>query len=288
MPINVAADFADCQRVVVAKGRFYAEHDAPMAQLVERFTLRKGERSIVVNRYNTMTAAALTDGVDLIDSEDLTYDTVTLTSSEYGLKVILTDKMIRQHNDDANSVVGKLLGQAMARYRDQQLCALFAGLTTNTIGAAGTDITLGHIGAAYSILEATPAPKPYVVVVHPYTVKDIWDDLVQHGANVNVPWGGTSIAEDAVRNYIRGREKLTNMPIIADGNLTPDGGDDVVSGCFNREAFALVTQKDWNVERERDASLRGFELVCVADEGFFELVDRYAVQMTFDAAQETA
>jgi len=286
MGVNVASSFTNAQRIVVSKGRYYAQFDAVMPALMTKFRLNQGEVSITVNRYQNATAEALTDGVDMTTSTDISMDTTSLTTSEYGLKIILTDKMIRQNNDDAHGVAGKLLGNAMAKYRDQQALALFAGITTNTIGAAGTALIAGHIAAAHSILLATPAPGPYVGVFHPYTLKDLWDDLTKYDANGNVPW--PDMADAMIAQYIRGKEKVTGIPIFTSGNLTPDGDDDVISGIFSSEAFALTTQKAWSTETQRDATLRATELVCVADEGFAEIKDDYAVQCTFDAAQETS
>src|SRR4030042_507339 len=86
----------DAQRIAIEQARFTAEHNAPCLGLIEQFRLGKGEKSVVVPKVGQMTAQALADGVDLADSEDIGMTTTTLTASEVGLKVILTDKLVRQ------------------------------------------------------------------------------------------------------------------------------------------------------------------------------------------------
>lgn len=286
MAINVASGFTNQERTLIEKARFYAQFNAVMPSLVSKFTMPKGARQITLSRFQNLEADALVDGIDIAVGKALNMDVVTLTTSEYGLKVIVTKKMQRENVNDVYGSVGKLAGYAMAKYRDQLLLALFSSVSTNTIGGAGTELTIGHLAAAHSILDATPAPGNYVGVFHPYTIKDIWDDLTAHGANVHVPW--TGLAEDMAKKYIRGLDKVTGIPIVADGNLTPDSSDDVVSGVFASEAFALCTEKQWDIEKQFDASLRATEVVIVADEGVAELKDDYCVQCTFDAAQETS
>ena len=286
MATNVAAGFTNQEKILIEKARFYAQHNAIMPELVEKFTMPKGHRQITINRYQNLTADALIDGVDMAVGKALTVDTVTLTTSEFGLKVIVTDKMVRELVDNVYANVGKMAGDAMAKYRDNLLIALFASVATNTIGGAGTEMTLGHLAAAHSILDQVPAPGDYVGVFHSYTLKDLWDDLTAHGANVHVPW--LNLSEQMARKYIRGRDKISGMPILVDGNLTADAADDVISGVFAREAFGMCTEKQWGMEKERDASLRAYEINFVADEGVAELKDDYCVQCTFDAEQETS
>lgn len=286
MAINVAASFTAQENNVIEKARFYAQFNAVMPSLIQKFTMPQGARQITINRYTDLSADALTDGIDIAVGKALGIDTITMTTSEYGLKVICTDKMVRENVDSVFSNVGKLAGNAMAIYRERLCLALFSGVSTWTEGTAGTELTAGHIAAAVSTLDATPAPGDYVAIFHPFTLKDLWDDLVAHGATISVPW--VQLADEMMRKYFRGQEKLTGIPIFTDGLLVPDGSDDVISGVFSKEAFGIVTEKTWSVEKERDSSLRATELVFVADEGVAELVDKYCVQMTFDAARETA
>ena len=120
MPTQAATtgQLDDAQRIAIAKARFTAEHSAPVFNLVEHMTLADGEKSITVPKVGQMSAAGLTDGIDMTDSEDIGMTTTSLTTSEVGLKVILTDKLVRQENEDVMKMVGRQMGDAVARKKD--------------------------------------------------------------------------------------------------------------------------------------------------------------------------
>ena len=81
----------------------------------------------------------------------------------------------------------------------------------------------------------------------------------------------------------RGKDKLWGVPIFSDGNITIDSTPDAIGGLFSKGALCYVMSKEWSIERERDASLRGWELVAVADYGAFELVDKWGCELKHDA-----
>lgn len=287
MAINTSASFTNAERTIIEKARFYAQHDAPCAALVEKHVMPKGSRTITLNRYTDLTAAALTDGIDMTTSTSLSLGTISLTTSEYGLKVIVTDKMVRENVDSVFKNVGKQTGDAIAKYRDKLIIALWASVTTNTLGSTGTTLSASLLAAGQTILQGVPAPGDLVMVVHPYNLKDLWDDLTKHNAtDFMVPW--PEMADSMIRHYMAGVEKRTLVPLFRDGNIPIDGNGDCIACLFPREAFGLVTEKAWSTENERDASLRATEINVVADEGVAELVDKYAVAYTLDCAKPTS
>ena len=86
---------ANAQRIAIEQTRYTAEHNAPCLGLIEKMSLGKGEKSVTVPKVGQMTAASLTDGIDLVDSQDIGMTTTSLTTGEVGLKVILTDKLVQ-------------------------------------------------------------------------------------------------------------------------------------------------------------------------------------------------
>ena len=103
------------QRTVISQMRYTEEHNMPVVSLIEKFTLRKGEKQIDIPKADQMTASDLVDGVDMTDSQDIDATVVSATTAEVGLKVIITDKLARQFNQDVFGVVGRQMGDAMAR-----------------------------------------------------------------------------------------------------------------------------------------------------------------------------
>ena len=105
----------NAQNIILSKARFTAEHNAPVIQLFEKFTLPQGAKQVTVPKVAQATFAALTDGVDMTATADIGMTTTDLTTSEVGCKFILTDKLVRQANDDAFGVVGRMLGDGLDR-----------------------------------------------------------------------------------------------------------------------------------------------------------------------------
>ena len=52
---------------------------------------------------------------------------------------------------------------------------------------------------------------------------------------------------------------------------------------MTREALMMAMKRDFNLEDERDASNRGFELNATAIYGVAELDDAFGVELLFDA-----
>ena len=111
-------------RIMLASARYTEEHNAPMVGLIEKFTLGKGEYQLTIPKIAQMTAEDLAEGQDMIDSEDIDVSTVTATTAEVGLKVIITDTLLQQNNEDVYKIIGRQMGDAMARKKVQTFLLL--------------------------------------------------------------------------------------------------------------------------------------------------------------------
>ncbi len=105
----------NAQNIIIAAARYTEEHNAPAMNLIEQFTLPKGAKQVTVPKVGQMSMQDLTDGVDIVDEEDIGMTTVDLTASEVGAKIILTDKLVRQSAENVFSMIGRQLGDGMAR-----------------------------------------------------------------------------------------------------------------------------------------------------------------------------
>ena len=293
MPLQTATtgNLADAQRIVVEQARYTAENNAPMLGLVEKFTLGKGEKSITVPKVGQMTASALTDGIDLTDTEDIGMTTVSLTTAEVGLKVILTDKLVRQENEDVFRIVGRQAGDAVARKKDTDLLALFSSLNGGVdLGSAGKDMELGNLMVLIGTAKAGNYPKPVHVVHHPWATMHVAASTF--GYTGSSAWGTTAgaaiasdIANDMLKNFFEFR--IGDISIYQDGNITVDSADDGVGAIFSEAAMCYTESVGFNQETERDASLRATELVVTCDYGVFELDDSYGAKATFNCLETT-
>jgi len=161
-------NLASAQRIVIEQARYTAEHNAPMLALVEKFKLNKGEKQIDIPKVGQFTATSVGDGVDITDEQDIGMTITTLTTSEVGLKIILTDKLVAQMQEDTMKIVGRQAGDAMARKKDDDLTALFSALNGGTdLGGVGVDMEVGNFAVLVNFLRVGAVPKPWFIVQHP-------------------------------------------------------------------------------------------------------------------------
>ena len=275
----------NAQKIIIAASRYTEEHNAPAMALIEQFTLPSGAKQQTVPKVGQMTISDLTDGQDIIDEEDIGMTTVDLTASEVGAKVILTDKLVRQSAENVFSIVGRQLGDGMARKKDTDVHALYSGLNGGTtLGAAGATFSLANVAASISYAKANKFGSQLYILQHPNAVFDIANTAVTASATYPVPKGWS---EDLLGEFFSGLRPLNGVPIFEDGNLSVDSSDDAIGVIADKSALCVLKSVETKTERQRDASLRATELVMVADYGVFELDDSRGAAMTYDAAAIT-
>jgi hypothetical protein len=272
----------NAQKIILAASRYTEEHNAPALALIESFNLPKGAKQVTVPKVGQMTISDLTDGQDIIDEEEIGMTTVDLTASEVGAKVILTDKLIRQAAENVFSIVGRQLGDGMARKKDTDVHALYSGLNGGTsLGTSGTTLKLANVAAAIAYAKANKFGTQLYMLHHPNTVFDIANTAVTASQTYPVPKGWS---EDLLGEFFSGLRPLNGVPIFEDGNLDNSTAAATVGVIADKSALAVLKSVDTNTERQRDASLRATELVMTADYGVFELDDSRGAAMTYDAS----
>lgn len=268
----------EAQRIIIARARFTQEHNAVMLSLVERFTLGQGEKQLTIPKVGQMTAADLTDGTDMTASGDIGMTAQQIDCEEVGLKVICTDKLVRQLNEDVWAMVGRQVGDAMARKKDGDLLALLSSLSLGD--AAGDEtISLARYAASATLLLAVPAPLPIYAVLHPYQAHLLKIAVAVSGT---YPIPETGITVDVIKQWRVGQ--WAGVPCFEDGNIdiTSDSGTGH-GGMFSKSALGYLQSLADTTERERDASLRATELVIVSDYEAFAIDNGYGVDMLYIA-----
>ena len=272
----------NAQRIIIASARYTEEHNAPAMALIESFSLPKGSKQVTVPKVGQMTISDLTDGQDIIDEEEIGMTTVDLTASEVGAKVILTDKLVRQSAENVFSIVGRQLGDGMARKKDTDVHSLYSALNGGTsLGAANTTMSLANVSGAIAYAKANRFGTQLYILQHPNAVFDVANTAVTASSTYPVPKGWS---EDLLGNFFSGLRPLNGVPIFEDGNLSIDSSDDAIGVIADKSALAVLKSVDTRTERQRDASLRATELVMTADYGVFELDDSRGAALTMDAS----
>jgi hypothetical protein len=260
---------------IVAQARFTAEEQSLMMGLVTMYNIgNDAGKTIQVPKYPAVSAAALTEGSDM-SSTAVSTSSVSITVAEVGAQVVLTDLAAMGAGNPA-AELGTVLGNSIATKVDTDIIALFDGLSTS-LGSTTTELTAAYLFQAAATLRANKAPGRLVGVFHPYQTYALKANLTNTFANPN----GGDLQNEAMRNGYVGT--IAGIDIYESANITVDGSGDAKGAVFAPEAFAIAMKRDFNIETQRDASLRAWELNATAVYGVGEFDDSYGVEMYFDA-----
>ena len=271
----------NAQKIIISAARYTEEHNAPAMALTEKFSLPKGSKQVTVPKVGQMTMSDLQDGVDIIDEEDIGMTTVDLTAAEVGAKVILTDKLVRQSAPNVFTIIGRQMGDGMARKKDKDVLALYTNLNGGTkLGAATKYMKASNLQGIIAYAKANKFGSQLYVLHHPNAVAYLSKEAATVASSpAAIPEGWS---EDLLKNFWSGLRPMNNVAIFEDGNITEDSSGDGIGVIADKSAMATLSSVDTRTERQRDASLRATEVVMTADYGVFELDDSRGAGVTFD------
>ena len=279
---STTGNLQNMSRIMLAQARYTEEHNAPMVGLIEKFNLNKGEYKLEIPKVGQMTAEDLTEGQDMVDSEDIDVSTITATTAEVGLKVIVTDTLLRQNNEDVYKIIGRQMGDAMARKKDTDIIALFPSLNGGTaLGADNANLTLANASAIIANAKADKFGTDLFIVHHPNAIWKLATDIGNTLATYPLP---DAFNKPAVKDYYTG-VKLSGVPFFEDGNIEYTGTSGHVSGygvVADKTAMGHLSASGRSEELERDASLRAFEVVVTEDYAVFEVDDTRGAALLYD------
>lgn len=261
---------------IIAQARFTAEEESLMMGLVTRYDIgADAGKTIQVPKYPAITAADLTEGTDM-SSTTVSTSSVTISVGEVGAQVVLTDVAAMGAGNPAEEL-GTVLGNSIATKMDKDLIALFDGFSSS-LGAAAQEITVADLFKAAATLRSNKVTGPMYAVVHPFQAYQLKANLTNTFANPN---GGDAQNTAMVNAYVG---TIAGIDVYESANITVDGNDDAKGAVFAPEALAIAMKRDFQIEPQRDASLRAFELNATAVYGVGELDDSFGVEMLFDSA----
>ena len=259
---------------------FTFQETSVMRPLVTLYPLTGSGKVAEVPVYPAISAAAVNEATDLSNTA-VNPTSATITASEIGVMTTLTDLGASSASRNVGADIGKLFGEAIAKKVDTDLCALFSSFTTNTGGAAGTELTADLLFKAQAQLRTLSVPAPYYGVFHPKALFNLKKTLTQAG------YSGTAtaiseIGNEALRNGYIGR--IAGIDVFENANLSIDASDDSVGGVFHPASIGLAMKEDFKVETQRDASLRATEIVASIVYGKAVVKESFGAAITTDAA----
>jgi len=293
LTLSSSSSLSDMSKIIIASAIANIEPAGPTNQLVSRYDIPKGAKQVNIPVWGRNNAAALTEGVDINTPQQLSVTVSSITASEHGIMTFVSDRLTRQNNEDILSHVGDVQGGALGRLLEDDLVVLFDGFG-NSIGAQDTALTFRQVAGAVSYLKTDNnasygmAPGTPNGVFHPEQIRRFVQEVtsIQAGGSSGmaaqpIPAGVTA---EVVENYWRGNEKIFGVPIYQSGVLGRDSNGDSKGAIFVKEAIALAMAHEMEAEQERDASLRGTEVVMVGEWGEAEIADPWGVEMYGDAS----
>ena len=263
----------NAQKIIIAASRYTEEHNAPALALIEQFSLPKGSKQVTVPKVGQMSMSDLVDGQDIVDEEDIGMSTVDLMASEVGAKVILTDKLVRQAADNVFSMIGRQLGDGMARKKDGDVLDLYTNLNEGTkLGQTTKELTADNITACIATAKANKFGSQLYILHHPNAVAALAASAAATASatssEISSGWSA-----DLLKNFYSGLRPINGVSIFEDGNISEDSNGDGIGVIADKGAMAVLTSVETKTERQRDASLRATEVVMTSDYGVFELDD---------------
>jgi N4-gp56 family major capsid protein len=277
MAASTTATLDDLFSNIIKEAIFTAQEQSLVRNLVTVYDI-SGEsgKTVQVPVYPEIAASALTEGTDL-SSTTVSTTSKTISVGEVGVQAILTDLAARSATGDTAGDMGRILGEAVAKKMDSDIIGLFSGFSGGFAGT-GTEITVADIFKAAARLRAANATGQMAAVIHPYQAYQLKSNLTNAFANPN----GGDLQNEAMRNGYVG--SIAGVDVYESSNISVDGGDDAIGAVFVPNALGLAIKWDVNIEPQRDASLRGWELNATACYGVGELVDSFGQYLQFDSA----
>ncbi len=276
-------NLANAQNILLSKARFTEENNAVAFQLLEPFILPEGAKTVTVPKVGQANFSLLTDGVDMTDTQDIGMTTTDLTTAERGAKFILTDKLVRQANDNTFNMVGKQLGDGLARIKSTDAIALYTNLNGGTaLGADNIDFEIINAAACIAFARANNFPGPVYIVHHPNAIYQLMASMAIAPETAGDPLAGSDPERGKLlKNFYK--MKFDNVSVFQTADIAVESGVDSGIGVIASEmAMASLTSVGFQTKNDEDISLRATEVVVIADYGVFELDDGYGAGIQYE------
>ena len=277
MAASTSSTLATLLPSIVAEALFVANERSIMRGLVRNYTLAQGQgKTVTVPTYAKSTAASLTEGTALTNTA-ITTGSAVLTVAEVGLMTSVTDLSMVASSSNVVADIGRLFGEAIARKMDQDLAGLFSSFST-VVGSNTTAATAAKLFEAIAKLRANgyDTTADCAVVLHPEVAYDLKSSITSTFAAPASMVGNSALET----GYIG---MLGGVPVYETSNIVSTAGDSI-GGLFHRDALGLAVMQDVKIETQRQAALRGWDIVGSAIYGFGELQDAGGVGLSFDSS----
>lgn len=210
----------------------------------------------------------------------VTNSAITATYDEHVVYGFLSDKAANNADSDAVEEITSLFVNGIMAKLEDDVVSLFSGFS-NTVAGAGTAMTMAHWWSAIRQLKSNGADMRRIAgVISPkqyYDAKGL-RALLDDSNNNTDQLSGEFYKKGFVDNPF-------GMKLLVSNEINEDvsSGGDAAGGIFQVGALG-VHWKGINIEMQRSAKQRGFELVCTGNWKEVELVDDWGVYFLSDVS----
>ena len=259
---------------------FTFQETSVMRPLVTLYPIVGSGKTVEIPVYPAITASAVNEATDLTNTA-VTPTSATITASEVGVMTTLTDLARDSASRNVGADIGKLFGEAIAKKVDTDLATLLDSFTTTLDSGGGVELTADKLFQAQATLRLLNVPAPYYGVFSPKAVFNLKKTLTSAGYNTNAN-AISDIGNEALTNGYVGR--VAGIDIFENANIAINANDDSAGGVFHPMSLGLALKEDFKVETQRDASLRGTEIVASICYGTGVIKNNYGVRVISDSA----
>ena len=228
-----------------------------------------------------VSTAAATEGTEAAATTVISATRRTYTASERYTWTKLTDRSEKESQESVKAFHSESHGYAHAAYVETQLLGCLASGTSTVTATSATGLTWAKLAAARTLLEAPaasatrPAPKPYSLVISP--AQWYWF-AKQLTPTSTIPVAAGSISDQVQQKY-HVTSLIGGVDVYQSSYFTASATGYQKAGMFSKAAIGLFVPNglDYTLEAQRNAKLRGFELVGTTTFGARIRVPSYCV-----------
>lgn len=219
---------------------------------------------------------AATEGTDFTGFTSYNNSTREYTATEWIHGTRLSYNDMEDASESVRDEQARMHGIVHGKKIEKKLAACFASFSTNAITATSSSgLTVAKLAAAKALVEGqenTFTGDPSLVIT-PNVWYRLFANLTQN-ANYGVQG---SLGDKTLDKYYQGR--VLDVPVY----LTKTGiatATTVSCGLFYKEAIALFMPRDFQLETEKNISLRGYELVSTHRAGARTRIEKAGVKIS--------
>ena len=252
---TTTGSLADSLDDVRSSARIIREYEGVMPNLCDMITLGEGiGLSWQEISYAQLTAQAVTETTELDNPQQIADTLLTITPTVVGIETFITDRVKARISKKGFAKIGSLAQNAIQRKKDDDGTVLFASGTGTADPGTGTTMASGYIAACVANISGNttePGMKPFRCVLHPFQIKDLYDELVAGVGSYVVTDGLTA------RVFTEGFTlPVAGCEVYPDGNITISGTD-ATGGVFAKEGIVCVQGRSARVVDVRNEKRGG-------------------------------